>query len=229
MSDVIECPPVAALPVEGGLDRFPVRRIYCMGRNYASHAKEMGITKREPPFYFMKPTDAAVFLEAPLTYPRGTTSLHYEGELVVAIGSRLSNCDQASALRGVYGYAAGIDLTRRDLQKMAAKDGKPWEIGKSFSFSAPCSAIRPAAKCFDGLPRGSLVLRVNDEVRQCADVSEMIWNPAELLSELSRLDDLMPGDLVFTGTPQGVGELRLGDEVSLTIEHVGQLNLALAA
>ncbi len=228
MANLFEQPP-AALPIEGTADWFMVRRVYCMGRNYSAHAKEMAFTKLGgPPFYFMKPTDAAFFPEGPVPYPRGTTSLHYEGELVAAIGARLSECGPEEALRGVYGYAVGVDLTRRDLQSTSAKAGKPWEMGKSFSASAPCSAVRPAAKCFDGPPRGRLVLRVNGEVRQDADLSEMILDTAELLSEISRFDDLMPGDLVFTGTPQGVGEIGPADELDLMVEHVGELHFVMA-
>lgn len=226
MAYVFEEPPISSLPVESETTRFPVRRIYCVGRNYVSHAREMGITKREPPFFFMKPADAAFCPDEPIDYPRATASFHYEGELVAAVGRPLVKASPEQALEAVFGYAAGVDLTRRDLQRLAAEQGKPWEMGKSFSASAPCSPLRRSANCFSGgLPAGALVLRVNGEVKQSADLDEMIWDVAEILSELSKLDDIMPGDIVFTGTPEGVGELQAGDELELSIEHVGDLAL----
>lgn len=221
--------PRTALAVQGQTERYLVRRIYCMGRNYYSHAKEMGFTKREPPFYFMKPTDAAFTPDDPIPYPRGTSLFHYEGELVVAIGKSLRDCAVEDALSGVYGYAAGVDLTRRDLQKASSKEGKPWEAGKAFSFSAPCSPIRRAEECFDAMPEGILRLLVNGETRQEANLSEMIWNTAEVICELSKLDDLSPGDLIFTGTPKGVGTLNSGDRLDLTIEKVGELSFTIAS
>lgn len=228
MAEYVLDVPRTALAVQDQAARYLVRRIYCMGRNYYSHAKEMGFPKREPPFYFMKPSDAAFTPEQPIPYPQGTSAFHYEGELVVAIGSRLENCTVEEALSGVYGYAAGVDLTRRDLQKASSKEGKPWEVGKAFSWSAPCSAIRAAHQCFNGMPEGMLRLAVNGETRQEANLSEMIWNTAEVISELSKLNDLWPGDLIFTGTPKGVGELKRGDRLDLAIEHVGDLTFTIA-
>lgn len=214
-----------SLPVEGERAQFPIRRVYCVGRNYLSHAREMGITEREPPFFFMKPADAAFSPDGLIGYPRATASFHYEGELVAAVGRPLRGASPEDALDAVFGYAAGVDLTRRDLQRLAAEQGKPWEMGKSFSASAPCSALRRTEHCFSGsLPEGDLALRVNGQLRQSANLAEMIWNVAEILSELSKLDDVMPGDLVFTGTPEGVGELYPGDQLVLSIEHVGQLS-----
>lgn len=220
--------PRPSIAVEGHAEQYLVRRIYCMGRNYYSHAQEMGFTRREPPFFFMKPADAAFTPTKPVPYPPETSSFHYEGELVVAIGAPITNCSVGEALGNVYGYAVGVDMTRRDLQRQAAKEGKPWEIGKAFSWSAPCSAIRPAAKAFDGQPEGMLRLSINGEVKQEANLSEMIWNTAEIISELSKLDELRPGDLIFTGTPKGVGELRRGDALHLEIEKVGELDFRMA-
>lgn len=225
MTYVLEKPQTPSLPIESERAQFPIRRVYCVGRNYLSHAREMGITEREPPFFFMKPADSAFSPDGSIGYPRATALFHYEGELVAAVGRPLRDANPENALDAVFGYAAGVDLTRRDLQRLAAEQGKPWETGKSFSASAPCSPLRRAEHCFsNSLPEGNLTLRVNGKLRQSANLAEMIWNVAEILSELSKLDDIMPGDLVFTGTPEGVGELHPGDKLALSIEHVGELS-----
>ncbi len=208
-------PPAAQPSVEvAGTDaRFPVHRIYCVGRNYAAHAREMGMDPdRDPPFFFSKPADAVVANGTPVPYPPRTANLHHEIELVVAIGTGGRDIPLASALDHVYGYAVGNDLTRRDLQFSAREQGRPWDVSKGFDGSAPVSAIRPAAEM--GHPdRGVIWLEVNGETRQRADLSEMIWSVPEIVAELSTYFELQPGDLIFTGTPEGVGPVRRGDSL----------------
>jgi len=208
-------PPAAQPSVEvAGTDaRFPVHRIYCVGRNYAAHAREMGMDPdRDPPFFFSKPADVVVANGTPVPYPSRTANLHHEIELVVAIGTGGCDIALASALDHVYGYAVGNDLTRRDLQFSAREQGRPWDVAKGFDGSAPVSAIRPAVEM--GHPdRGVIWLEVNGETRQRADLSEMIWNVPEIVAELSTYFELRPGDLVFTGTPEGVGPVRRGDSL----------------
>lgn len=210
-------PPGAAPPpsveVTGSQHRFPVHRIYCVARNYAAHAREMGSDpEREPPCFFSKPADAVVPNGAAVSYPPRTSNLHHEIELVVAIGSAGRNIELAAALDHVFGYAVGNDLTRRDLQAEAKSKGMPWDVSKGFDASAPISAIRPAADL--GHPRsGRIWLEVNGQPRQDADLAEMIWNVAEVVAELSTYFELRAGDLIFTGTPAGVGPLVRGDTV----------------
>jgi fumarylpyruvate hydrolase len=208
-------PPAAQPSVEvAGTDaRFPVHRIYCVGRNYAAHAREMGMDPdRDPPFFFSKPADAVVANGTPVPYPPRTANLHHEIELVVAIGTGGRDIPLASALDHVYGYAVGNDLTRRDLQFSAREQGRPWDVSKGFDGSAPVSAIRPSAEM--GHPdRGAIWLEVNGEARQRADLSEMIWSVPEIVAELSTYFELRPGDLIFTGTPEGVGPVRRGDSL----------------
>ena len=207
-------PPIAAtVEVAGSTARFPVHRIYCVGRNYAAHAREMGSDpEREPPFFFMKPADAVVPNGAAVPYPPRTANLHHEIELVVAIGEGGQDIPVANALAHVFGYAVGNDLTRRDLQAAAREEGRPWDVAKGFDHSAPLSAIRRVADV--GHPeRGSIWLEVNGEARQRADLSEMIWDVPEIIAELSTLFELRPGDLIFTGTPAGVGPLQPGDSL----------------
>jgi len=208
-------PPAAQPSVEvAGTDaRFPVHRIYCVGRNYAAHAREMGMDPdRDPPFFFSKPADAVVANGTPVPYPPRTANLHHEIELVVAIGTGGRDIPLASALDHVYGYAVGNDLTRRDLQFSAREQGRPWDVSKGFDGSAPVSAIRPSAEM--GHPdRGAIWLEVNGEARQRADLSEMIWSVPEIVAELSTYFELQPGDLIFTGTPEGVGPVRRGDSL----------------
>jgi len=208
-------PPVTQPTVEvAGTDaRFPVHRIYCVARNYARHAREMGMDPdREPPFFFSKPADALVPNGTPVAYPSRTANLHHEIELVVAIGTGGRDIPLDNALAHVYGYAVGNDLTRRDLQFAAREQGRPWDVAKGFDCSAPVSAIRPAAE-MGHLDRGTIWLEVNGETRQRANLSEMIWSVPEIVAELSTYFELRPGDLIFTGTPEGVGAVRRGDSL----------------
>ena len=217
---VIPPPAPASVPVSGG-GRFPVRRIFCVGRNYAEHAREMGGNpEREAPFFFTKPADAVVTGGADMPYPPATRNLHHEMELVVAIGTAGAAIAEDAALRHVWGYAAGIDMTRRDLQNEAKKAARPWDMSKGFDHSAPIGDIVPAAHLPDPT-RGRIELSVNGTVRQSSDLSQMIWSVAETIAFLSRLVTLAPGDLIFTGTPEGVGAVTRGDMLEGTIEGVG--------
>lgn len=207
-------PPLApTVEVAGSTARFPVHRIYCVGRNYAAHAREMGMDpEREPPFFFTKPADAVVPNGAPVPYPPRTANLHHEIELVVAIGEGGKDIPVANALAHVFGYAVGNDLTRRDLQAAARNDGRPWDVAKGFDHSAPLTSIRRVADV--GHPEsGAIWLEVNGETRQRADLAEMIWDVPEIIAELSTYFELRPGDLVFTGTPAGVGPVQRGDSL----------------
>lgn len=217
------------MPVEGTDETFPVHRIYCVGQNYAAHAREMGGDPgREPPFYFMKPADAVVGNGVTIAWPSRTANLHHEVELVVAIGKAGSDIAVTDALAHVFGYAVGIDLTRRDLQGTAKAAGRPWDTAKGFDRSAPLSAIRRAADI--GHPRsGRIWLAVNDAVRQDGDLSQMLWRVPEAVAELSRYFELQAGDLLFTGTPAGVGPLSPGDRLAGGIEGVGEIRLRIAA
>jgi len=208
-------PPTAppSVDVIGSDARFPVRRVYCVGRNYAAHAREMGMDPdREPPFFFSKPADALVANGTPVPYPPRTANLHHEIELVVAIGVGGRDIPLANALSHVFGYAVGNDLTRRDLQFEAREQGRPWDVAKGFDGSAPISAIRPAAES-GHVERGAIWLEVNGEPRQRASLSEMIWSVPEIVAELSTYFELRPGDLIFTGTPAGVGPVKRGDSI----------------
>ena len=208
-------PPAAQPMVEviGTDARFPVHRVYCVGRNYAAHAREMGMDpEREPPFFFSKPADAVVANGTPVPYPPRTANLHHEIELVVAIGTGGRDIPLASALAHVFGYAVGNDLTRRDLQFAAREQGRPWDVSKGFDCSAPVSAIRPVAAS-GHVEGGAIWLEVNGETRQRASLSEMIWSVPEIVAELSTYFELRPGDLIFTGTPEGVGPVRRGDSL----------------
>ncbi|TVT49566.1 MAG: fumarylacetoacetate hydrolase family protein [Denitromonas halophila] len=227
MSFVIPVPDQASLPVAGRADRFPVRRIYCIGRNYADHAREMGGSPdREPPFFFCKPADAAFAVtgEAPVDwpYPSITTDLHHEIELVAAIGRGGRDIDVADALDHVWGYGVGLDMTRRDLQGQMKAQGRSWEIGKAFDHAAPISALRPASDT--GHPAaGEIWLDVNGARRQSGDLSDMIWSVAEAVAGLSRYFELKPGDLLMTGTPAGVGAVSRGDVLSGGVAGVATL------
>jgi fumarylpyruvate hydrolase len=213
MTYVIPAPAQTSVEVAGSSERFPVHRIYCVGRNYAAHAREMGMDpEREPPFFFSKPADAVVPNGAPVPYPPRTGNLHHEIELVVAIGAGGRDIPLADALAHVFGYAVGNDLTRRDLQFAAREKGQPWDVSKGFDRSAPVTAIRRAAEV-GHLERGRIWIEVNGERRQQADLSEMIWSVPEIVAELSTLFDLAPGDLIFTGTPAGVGPVQRGDSI----------------
>ena len=216
---VLTPPPAAAVPVEGSASLFPVRRILCVGRNYAAHRREMGGDDREPPFFFAKPADAVAPPGSAVPYPSVTANLHHEIELVVALGQGGADISPEEAPNLIWGYAVGVDLTRRDLQNAAKDKGQPWESSKGFDASAPIGLIRPAAQCGD--VQGRISLAVNGQVRQDAKVSDMIWNVAEIIAQASRLWRLAPGDLIFTGTPEGVGPLVRGDKVTGEIEGVG--------
>jgi fumarylpyruvate hydrolase len=227
MTEYVLPPPAQpALPVEGTSALFPVRRILCVGRNYAAHRREMGGDDREPPFFFAKPADAVVASGAAIAYPSMTSNLHHEIELVVALGDGGTDVPVDQALSLVWGYAAGVDLTRRDLQAAARDKGQPWEASKGFDASAPTGLIRPVARA--GHPQGAIRLSVNGAVRQDALISDMIWNVAEIISQASRLWRLAPGDLIFTGTPDGVGPLVRGDQVEGSIEDVGEVRFTIS-
>ena len=209
-------PPVVSIPVAGTTARFAVHRIYCVGRNYEEHAKEMGFTGREPPFFFLKPADAALVVDEGATgamaYPPLTGNLHHEIELVVAIGTGGKNIRAADALGHVFGYAVGLDMTRRDLQNDMKKQGRPWSIGKGFDQSAPIGPIVPAAQAGD-VANAEISLQVGGTDRQRSTVSKLIWNIAETIEHLSAAGELQPGDLIYTGTPEGVAAVLPGDVV----------------
>ncbi|ADU99992.1 fumarylacetoacetate hydrolase family protein [Alicycliphilus denitrificans] len=230
MSYVIPAPVQASVPVLGSADRFPVHRIYCVGRNYAEHAKEMGFTGREPPFFFMKPADAVLPVSAGETgsmpYPSLTKDLHHEIELVVAIGKGGRNIAAADARQHIWGYAVGLDMTRRDLQGEMKKQGRPWCIGKGFDAGAPIGPITPAAQAGD-VERAAIWLQVNGADRQRSTVDQLIWNIAETIEHLSAAWELQPGDLIFTGTPEGVGAVVRGDVLEGGIDGLGRLRVAL--
>ena len=212
-----------SLPIDGSDHRFPVHRIYCVGRNYADHAREMGGNpEREPPFFFDKPADAIVESGTPVPYPPRTQNLHHEIELVVAIGREGKNIPPEDADAYILGYAVGNDLTRRDLQFAARDVGRPWDTAKGFDHSAPITAIHRVEDT-GILEQGEIWLTVNDEKRQTSNLDQMIWSVAEIIAELSQLYTLKPGDLIFTGTPAGVGPLVPGDEVEGGIELLGIL------
>jgi fumarylpyruvate hydrolase len=223
---VLPAPVQPALPVEGSAALFPVRRVLCVGRNYAAHRREMGGDERDPPFFFMKPADALVPPGLPVAYPSLTRNLHHEVELVAAIGADGADVSVEEALELVWGYAAGVDLTRRDLQNAAKDKGQPWEAGKAFDASAPIGLIRPVDR--SGHPEGAIRLSVNGEVRQEARISDMIWSVAEVIAQASRLWRLEAGDLIFTGTPEGVGPLKVGDQVLGEIEDVGTVSFRIS-
>ena len=225
MTYVVPAPELPSLAVAGSQARYPVHRIFCVGRNYAAHAREMGKDpEREPPFFFSKPADTLVPSGGKVPYPSMTQELHYEIELVVAIGQGGADIPEARALDHVYGYAVGIDLTRRDLQAVAKEMGRPWDVAKGFDCSAPCAAVHPAAEI--GHPAaGRIWLNVGDEPRQSGDLSELIWSVPELTSILSRYFRLMPGDLIFTGTPAGVGAVAAGDTLTGGVEGVDEITV----
>ena len=228
MSYVIVPPQQASMPVLGTQDRFPVHRIYCVGRNYAEHAQEMGFTGREPPFFFLKPADTVLPVASGATghmpYPSLTSNLHHEIELVVAIGVGGSNIAARDAARHIYGYAVGLDMTRRDLQNDMKKQGRPWCIGKGFEHSAPIGPITPAAQAGD-IASAAIWLQVNGQERQRSSIDRLIWNIGETLEQLSSAWELQPGDLVFTGTPEGVGAVQRGDLLEGGIEGLGSLRV----
>jgi len=214
-----------SLPIAGSAERFPVRRIYCVGRNYAAHAREMGTDPdREPPFFFLKPADAIVQNGAAIPYPPATADYHHEIELVVAIGEAGADITVEHALDHVYGYAVGLDMTRRDLQMAAREKGRPWDMGKGFDQSAPCAAIHRVGDV-GHIAEGAIRVTVNGETRQESDVGKLIWNVAETIGHLSRLVALAPGDLIFTGTPEGVGPVVAGDRLDGHVDGLSDLSI----
>ncbi|MBM3568050.1 MAG: fumarylacetoacetate hydrolase family protein [Alphaproteobacteria bacterium] len=228
VSYVIEAQAQPSLAVKGESRRFPVGRIFCVGRNYAEHAKEMGHDpNREPPFFFMKPGSAILTGDADFPYPSETKDVHHEMELVVALGKGGRNIAEGDALGHIYGYAVGLDMTRRDLQGEAKKLGRPWDTGKAFDHAAPCSAVVKASEI--GHPtKGKVKLEVNGKLRQEGDVSQLIWKIPEMIAYLSRLFTLQPGDLIFTGTPAGVAAVVKGDVMKGSVEGVGSITCRVA-
>ncbi|MCL8483212.1 MULTISPECIES: fumarylacetoacetate hydrolase family protein [Bradyrhizobium] len=225
-STVIPAFPQPSLPVVGEAGVFPVRRIWCVGRNYLEHIREMGNDERDPPFFFAKHADMLAPEGAVIPYPPLTQDLHHEVELVVALKSGGLNIPTDKALDHVYGYAVGIDLTRRDLQLASRKMQRPWEVGKSFDHSAPCSAIQPAAKI--GHPaKGKIWLSVNGAEKQTGDLSELIWNVPEIIWKLSQQVELAAGDIIMTGTPAGVAAIVAGDNIECGVDGVGTLKVSI--
>ena len=228
MPYVIAPPAVSSVPVVGSSDFFPVHRIYCVGRNYEEHAKEMGFTGREPPFFFMKPAGAIVAVTQGNTgnmpYPTLTANLHHEIELVVAIGKGGKNIAAANAAQHIYGYAVGLDMTRRDLQNEMKKQGRPWCIGKGFDHSAPIGPITPLSDAGD-VENAAIWVQVNGVDRQRSNVSQLIWNIAETIEHLSAAWELQPGDLIYTGTPAGVAAVGVGDVLEGGVEGLGTLRI----
>ncbi|QDZ26999.1 fumarylacetoacetate hydrolase family protein [Noviherbaspirillum sp. UKPF54] len=221
-------PRIPAVPVAGSNELFPVHRIYCVGRNYAEHAKEMGGTGREAPFFFMKPADAVLPVPhdaiGEMPYPDMTSDLHHEIELVVAIGKGGKNIAAADALQYVWGYAVGLDMTRRDLQGEAKKLGRPWCTGKGFDNAAPIAPIHRVAE-IGNITHGTIHLDVNGEKRQSSDIGKLIWNVAETIEHLSKYYALQPGDLIFSGTPEGVAAVERGDLLEGRIDGLGALRI----
>jgi fumarylpyruvate hydrolase len=226
MNSIIPLWPLPAVPVTGSEAQFPVRRIFCVGRNYAEHAREMGGNpEREPPFFFMKPADAIV-TGGRMDYPSKTSDLQHEIELVVALSRGGRDIPVAAALDRIFGYAVGLDMTRRDIQGELKAKGRSWEMGKAFDQSAPISAIAPVARI--GHPqRGAITLAVNSQSRQHGDLADMIWPVAEIIANLSGYVTLQPGDLIFTGTPAGVGKVERGDRLEGAVEGVGELSVTI--
>ena len=228
MTYLFSPPAPIAVPVNGQTDAFPVHRIYCVGRNYEEHAKEMGFTGREPPFFFLKPADALVVVPAGQTgampYPSLTANLHHEIELVVAIGKGGRNIRAADAAQHIYGYAVGLDMTRRDLQNDMKKQGRPWCIGKAFDHSAPIGPITPLAQAGD-VNHAEIHLQVNGSDRQRSNISKLIWSVAETIEHLSAAWELQPGDLIYTGTPEGVAAVVKGDLLTGEVAGLGQLKV----
>jgi fumarylpyruvate hydrolase len=231
MSYLFPPPAVVSVPVVGKTETFPVHRIYCVGRNYEEHAKEMGFTGREPPFFFLKPADALIVVKAGETgtmpYPSLTKNLHHEIELVVAIGKGGKNIKAADAMQHIYGYAVGLDMTRRDLQNEMKKQGRPWCIGKAFDLSAPIGPITPVAQAGDVF-NAEIYVQVNGQDRQRSHIHKLIWNIAETIEHLSAAWELQPGDLIYTGTPEGVAAVVSGDTMVGAVTGLGELKVHVA-
>jgi fumarylpyruvate hydrolase len=228
MAYVFAAPPTPTVAVKGTTDRLPVRRIFCVGRNYAAHAREMGKDPdRDPPFFFTKPADAVVDSGEPVAYPPQTDNFQFEAELVAVIGLGGRNIAETDSLSHVWGYAIGNDLTRRDLQLAAREQGRPWDWGKAFDRSAVIGPVHPVALV--GHPaKGAIRLTVNGAVKQDADLGELIWSVPEIISILSQSITLQPGDLIMTGTPAGVGPLVPGDTCVVSIESLGSITTPIA-
>jgi fumarylpyruvate hydrolase len=217
-------PETPLVPIAGG-GLFPVHRIYCVGRNYAAHAREMGFDPdREEPFFFLKPADAIVANGATIPYPRMTSNYHFEVELVVAIGKAGQDIAIEAAASHVFGYAVGLDMTRRDLQMDARSKGRPWDMGKAFDHSAPIATITPAADA-PGVEQAAIRLEVNGQAKQQSDTAMLIWSVAEIIHWLSKYVDLVPGDLIYTGTPEGVGAVERGDRLEARIDGLADLRV----
>lgn len=228
MGFIFPASPTISVEIANSNDRFPVRRVYCVGRNYAAHAREMGMDEREAPFFFTKFADTVVPSGGIIAYPPSTSDFQYEGELVIAIGTKATVVSVAEAMDHVFGYACGLDMTRRDLQLVARDKGRPWDMGKNFSEAAVVAPIVPISAMGVNLPGKMLKLSLNGETKQDSDLSLLIWSCAEIVAELSRYDTLMPGDLVFTGTPAGVGPVKPGDKIELTIDGLPSLSATVA-
>jgi fumarylpyruvate hydrolase len=227
MTHAFVVPERPAIPIMGTAATFPVGRIFCIGRNYAAHAREMGKDPdRELPFFFTKFPDAAVPRGGEIPYPSETSNYHYEAELVVAIGEEGAAISNADALEMVFGYAVGLDMTRRDLQLEARDKGRPWDTGKNFAFSAPIGPIRPVASG-GHVAAGRIHLTVNGVTRQDADIADLIWDCAETIAYISRFERLLPGDLIYTGTPAGVGPVLPGDVIEVTIAGLERLKVTI--
>lgn len=231
MSVVFQPPAPVLIPVQDGR-QFPVHRLYCVGRNYAEHAVEMGATGREPPFFFLKPADALLPVAegqtGEMAYPSLTRNLHHEVELVVALGQGGRNIPAEQAVRCIWGYAVGLDMTRRDLQNDMKKQGRPWEIGKAFEQSAPIGPLHAIERTGE-LRRGAIRLAVNGQQRQQGDLADLIWSVSETIAVLSQAWTLAPGDLIYTGTPAGVGAVQPGDVMTAHIDGLGELRVAVVA
>ena len=223
---VLPAPPVASVAVAGTASRFPVRRIICVGRNYAAHAREMGRDPdREPPFFFLKPADTVVDDGATVPYPPETSNFHYEIELIVAIGKAGTDIPKDQALEHVYGYGVGIDLTRRDLQLQAREQGRPWDWGKGFDRSAPIAPLHPVSEV--GHPSaGRIWLAVDGKVKQDSDIAKLIWPVDDIIAIASRSMELRPGDLIMTGTPEGVGPVQRGETMTGGIDGLGEIKIS---
>lgn len=231
MSYVIDAIQPAALDVKGTDDKFPVRRVYCVGRNYAAHAREMGFDPdREPPFFFCKPGDSDSVVAVAnngtvdIPYPPQTENYHYEIELIVAIGKDVKNISVEEAKEAIFGYAVGLDMTRRDLQMKMREQGRPWEIGKAFDYSAPIGELTPIADSGE-ITSGNIKLTVNDETQQESNLTHLIWKVSEIISRLSELFELKAGDLIMTGTPEGVGPVKAGDTMVASIDGLGSITV----
>jgi fumarylpyruvate hydrolase len=228
MGYAFAAPPQAVVPIDGTTDLFPVHRIYCVGRNYADHAKEMGFSGREAPFFFMKPADAVLPVPwgatGELPYPGETANLHHEIELVVAIGRAGRDIAPEAAAAHLWGYAVGLDMTRRDLQFALRDKGRPWDVAKGFDCSAPISPLKPVAATGE-ITAGAIWLEVNGAKRQSSDIDKLIWNVNETISHLSKYYALVPGDLIYTGTPEGVGAVVRGDLLVGGVAGLGTLQV----